>query len=112
MMAKRVLAVLLLATFAVASLAQFNCDQARGLGNPSSNQCSRLCNIVAQRNPQLARLVPYCNTQCSACVRDVYKCKLGAKQPLPATCQAATKFPQVLSVINECLSLRSQGKAC
>lgn len=67
---------------------------------------------VAQRTPSLARLVPYCNTQCGACVRDVYKCKLGAKQALPATCQAATKFPQVLSVINECLALRTQGKAC
>ena len=43
-MASRSLAVLLLATLAVAAYAQhFNCDDARKLGNPKKNQCACLC---------------------------------------------------------------------
>lgn len=113
-MTTRVLAVFLLATFAVSALAQatFNCDEARGLGTPTKNECNRLCSVVAQRNPNLARLQSYCGSQCQACIKDVYKCKLGAKQALPQTCQVATKFPPVLQVINACLALRKQGKLC
>lgn len=113
-MASRTLAVVLLATLAVAAYAQasFNCDQARGLGTPQKNECGRLCQLVAQRNPSLARLRNYCVTQCNACVRDVNKCRPGAKQALPQTCQVVSRFPPVLKVINECLARRSQGKAC
>lgn len=111
-MASRALAVLLIASFAVAALAQapLTCDGAKQLGKPGNNQCGRLCTTVAQRNKELASLLNYCQKQCELCVGEAQGCAKGAG--LPKTCQQATKYPQVLKVINECVALQQKGKSC